>query len=102
QTVAVVSGGLATSSTTVRTWWHRGRTRHHIVDPRTGDNPAPVWRTVSVAAGSCVDANIASTAAILLGHAAPEWLAERRLPGRLVTPTGQVVHIAGWPAGEGV
>jgi FAD:protein FMN transferase len=100
QTISVASGGLATSSTVARAWRHGGRRRHHIVDPRTGDNPAPLWRTVSVAAGSCVDANTASTAAIVLGGVAPDWLASRGLPARLVTGTGQVVHTAGWPMTE--
>ena len=100
QTISVTSGGLATSSTVARAWRHRGRLRHHIVDPRTGDNPAPLWRTVSVAAGSCVDANIASTAAIVLGRAATDWLVRRGMPARLVTEDGQVVHTAGWPLTE--
>jgi thiamine biosynthesis lipoprotein len=56
-----------------------------------------VWRTASVAAATCVDANIASTAAIVRGHAAPRWLAEAGLPARLVSPEGVVVHVAGWP-----
>jgi len=100
QTISVTSGGLATSSTVARAWQHRGRRRHHIVDPRTGDNPAPLWRTVSVAAGSCVDANTASTAAIVLGRAATDWLVRRGMPARLVTEDGQVVHTAGWPLTE--
>jgi thiamine biosynthesis lipoprotein len=100
QTISVTSGGLATSSTVARAWRHRGRLRHHIVDPRTGDNPAPLWRTVSVAAGSCVDANTASTAAIVLGRAATDWLVRRGMPARLVTEDGQVVHTAGWPLTE--
>jgi thiamine biosynthesis lipoprotein len=56
------------------------------------------WRTVSVAAATCVDANTASTAAIVLGHDAPGWLAERGLPARLVTGDGEVTTVAGWPA----
>jgi thiamine biosynthesis lipoprotein len=68
------------------------------VDPRTGDIPAPVWRTVSVAAGSCVDANTATTAAIVLGAGAPAWLSARGLPSRLVDVTGLVEPVAGWPA----
>jgi thiamine biosynthesis lipoprotein len=96
--VTVQSGGLATSSTTRRTWRRGGRPVHHIVDPRTGDQAPPVWRTVSVAAGSCVDANTASTAAIVLGAAAPDWLAVRRLPARLVSTDGGVTTVAGWPA----
>jgi thiamine biosynthesis lipoprotein len=97
-TVTLRSGALATSSITQRAWRRAGRTVHHIVDPRTGDIPAPVWRTVSVAAGSCVDANTATTAAIVLGTGAPHWLSERGLPSRLVDVAGLVEAVAGWPA----
>ena len=97
-TVTIRSGGLATSSITCRTWRRAGRTLHHIVDPRTGDVPEPAWRTASVAAGSCVDANTASTAAIVLGWSAPSWLTAGRLPARLVDPSGNVLTVAGWPA----
>lgn len=99
--VGIRAGGLATSSIAVRRWVRAGRTVHHIVDPRTGEGPRPWWRTVSVAAGTCVDANTASTASILLGPEAPGWLAERRLPARLVRTTGEVVVVAGWPAETG-
>lgn len=101
-TVGIRAGGLATSSTTVRSWTRAGRAVHHIVDPRTGESPEPCWRTVSVAAASCVDANIATTASILLGRDAPGWLRGQGLPARLVRVTGAVVELAGWPreAGE--
>jgi len=49
-----------------------------------------------------VDANIASTAAIVLGAPAPAWLADARLPARLVTVAGEVQVTAGWPAGPAV
>ncbi len=101
-TVAIASGGLATSSTTRRRWRRGDRTVHHLVDPRTGDAAVPIWRTVSVAAASCVDANTASTAAIVLGAAAPGWLRERGMPARLVAVDGDVVTVAGWPAEEPV
>ena len=99
QGVVVASGGLATSGTARRRWRRGGRVVHHIVDPRTGV-PATGWRTVSVAAGTCVDANTASTAAVVLGAAAPAWLAERGLPARLVADDGAVHPVAGWP-GDG-
>ena len=57
-----------------------------------------MWRTATVAAASCVDANTAATAAIVLGHAAAEWLAARGLPARLVSAAGAVLAIGGWPA----
>jgi FAD:protein FMN transferase len=94
QTVTIDSGGLATSSTTVRRW---GPDAHHIIDPRTGLPAAAPWRTVSVTAATCVDANIASTAAIVLGAAAPGWLEERGLPARLVDLRGATVAVGGWP-----
>jgi thiamine biosynthesis lipoprotein len=97
QTVSLRTGALATSSTSVRTWRAGGRRRHHIVDPRTGTNPEPVWRTVSVAANRCVDANTASTASIVLGEDAPAWLAAHELPARLVAPDGTVTCTPSWP-----
>lgn len=95
--VTVESGAMATSSVTGRRWRRGDRTVHHIVDPRTGDAVDAYWRTVSVAAGSCVDANTASTAAVILGAGAVDWLARRRLPARLVAVSGERVTVAGWP-----
>jgi thiamine biosynthesis lipoprotein len=97
QTISIESGGLATSGTTVRRWRHGDIEVHHLIDPGTGQPAGPTWRTVSVAAASCVDANTASTAAVILGPAAPEWLAARGLPARLVAPDGTVTLVAGWP-----
>lgn len=100
QSIDIVSGGLATSSTTVRRWTRGGVPMHHIVDPRTGLPALEVWRTVSVAAASCVDANTASTASFVLGERAPEWLSPLGLPARLVRPDGRIVRVAGWPHRE--
>jgi thiamine biosynthesis lipoprotein len=99
QTVSITSGGLATSSTMVRAWARDGRRMHHIVDPATGEPARSCWRTVSVAAGSCTDANAASTAAIVRGAGAVGWLQDLALPARLVREDGSVVVIAGWPDG---
>ncbi|BCJ34200.1 FAD:protein FMN transferase [Actinocatenispora thailandica] len=96
--VAITGGGLATSGVTRRRWQRDGVTVHHIVDPRTGRCAAPCWRTVTVAAGSCLDANAASTAAIVRGAGAAGWLAEQTLPARLVDLDGRVTTVAGWPA----
>ncbi len=95
--IAIRDGGLATSSTTARRWQRGGDMLHHILDPRTGLPAAPVWRTVSVAAGSCADANAASTAAIIRGRRALGWLTGLGLPSRLVDATGAVFTVAGWP-----
>lgn len=98
QRVLIASGGLATSGTSVRRWARGGRELHHLIDPTTGMPADTRWRTVSVTAQSCVEANIASTAAVILGDGAPAWLASRDLPGRLVAVDGTVTIVAGWPA----
>jgi thiamine biosynthesis lipoprotein len=94
---AVAAGGLATSGTTVRRWKAGNVTLHHIIDPRTGRPANTPWRTVTVAAGTCVKANVASTAAIVLGDEAPAWLVARGLPARLVAADGGVSTVAAWP-----
>jgi thiamine biosynthesis lipoprotein len=98
QVVHVHGGGLATSSTVVRRWRRGGATYHHILDPRTGLPADQTWRTVTVTAATCVEANTASTASIVRGSAALDWLADLGLPSRLVDRAGRVHRIAGWPA----
>ncbi len=97
-TVALAVGGLASSGTAVRRWRAGGTELHHVVDPRTGRPAVTPWRTVTVAAATCVDANVAGTASVVLGDAAPAWLEERRLPARLAPAAGEPVCVAGWPA----
>ena len=101
QTVTIRSGGLATSSTTVRAWAVGGRRMHHIINPATGEPAQSCWRTVSVAAASCVDANTASTAAIIRREAALPWLRDAGLPARLVRQDGTVETTGGWPHDPG-
>jgi thiamine biosynthesis lipoprotein len=96
-TVAITTGGLATSGTAARRWQRGGRQFHHLIDPATGAPAAPCWRTVTVAARTCLSANVASTASVILGAAAPAWLAQRGLHARLVTEDGAVVATGDWP-----
>ena len=93
--VRLRDGGLATSSTAVRRWRRGGVGLHHILDPLTGLPADSPWRTVSVAAGSCLDAQIAATATMVRGL---DWLAPTGLPARLVAVDGQVRTVGGWPA----
>jgi thiamine biosynthesis lipoprotein ApbE len=102
ETIAIRSGGLATSSTTVRRWTRGGVVLHHIIDPATGLPAGGPWRTVTVVAGDCLDANIAATAAIVRGAGAVAWLQEVGLPSRLVDGDGGITRIAGWPEPPGL
>ena len=101
QLVRLRHGGLATSSVTCRQWRRAGQVLHHIIDPRTGRPTEGPWRTVSVAAASCAAANAASTAAIIAGDSAEEWLTATGLPARLVGHDGSVRLTGGWPAADG-
>jgi thiamine biosynthesis lipoprotein ApbE len=98
ETISITSGGIATSSTTVRRWTRGGVELHHIIDPVTGLPSDGPWRTATVVAGTCVDANIASTAAIVMGEAAVRWLEANRLPARLVDMAGSIHRVSGWPS----
>ncbi|MCO5968649.1 FAD:protein FMN transferase [Actinoallomurus soli] len=97
QDVVITAGGLATSSVTVRRWRRGDQWLHHIIDPATGIPAASCWRTVSVAAATCVDANAAATAALVKGWSARTWLGDLRLPARLVRLDGRAFALAGWP-----
>jgi FAD:protein FMN transferase len=97
QTIAIQSGGVATSSIVTRRWRHGERIMHHVLDPRSGEPVRGPWRTVSVAAATCAEANIASTGALVLGREAAGWLAEQGLPARLVALDGSVEVQGGWP-----
>jgi thiamine biosynthesis lipoprotein len=84
------NGGLATSGTTRRRWLRAGEAQHHLIDPRTGRPSSSIWSEVTVAAGSCLEADIAAKAAFLLSDDGPDWLDERGLPGRFVGVDRQV------------
>ena len=78
----VLRGGIATSGTTKRRWRRGGALQHHLIDPRTGRPAESRWDEVTVAAGSCVAADVAAKAAFLLSDDGPSWLDERNLAGR--------------------
>ena len=101
QVVTIRDGGLATSSTAARRWRRGGDVLHHILDPHTARPAAPVWRTVSVAAATCADANTAATAAVIRGRQALGWLSSLGLPARLVELDGTVHTLSSWPRDDG-
>ena len=101
QLIRLAAGAVATSSVSARRWRRGDAVLHHIVDPRTGRPAAGPWRTVTVAAATCADANAASTAAIVAGARAQDWLTTAGLPARLTGHDGRVRRLGGWPADDG-
>jgi FAD:protein FMN transferase len=100
QVVAIHRGGLASSSTEVRTWQMGCDGVHHIIDPATGRSSIPYWRLVSAAGASCVDANALSTAAVVWGGQAVERLRPFDQAVRLLRHDGEVFTLGGWPEAE--
>ena len=94
--IRVVSGGLATSGTATRTWWRGGRRRHHLIDPVSARPAESPWTHVTVSGSDCLTADVAAKAAFLLGDDGPEWLDERRLPGRFADANGVILENSTW------
>lgn len=89
EAVRLLAGGMATSGTTRRRWVCGGVPQHHLLDPRTGRPSRSCWTQVTVAAATCLAADVAAKAAFLLGGDGPGWLDARGLPGRFLA--GSVV-----------
>jgi FAD:protein FMN transferase len=97
QVVAIRSGGLASSSPSVRSWMAGDRPVHHIIDPLTGDSAVPYWTLVSATGASCVDANALTTACVVWGEQALRHLPEYGQAVRLVRHDGLTLSRHGWP-----
>jgi FAD:protein FMN transferase len=95
--VRVLEGGVATSSTARRRWLRAGVWQHHLIDPRTGRPCETPWRDVTVSAASCLQADVAAKAALLLGEEGPRYLERNGLAGRFIPSAGDAVSIA-WAA----
>jgi thiamine biosynthesis lipoprotein len=98
QVVTLRGGGIATSSTRGRRWATTAGEAHHLLDPVTGAPVGGPYRTASVLADTCVEANAFSTAALVWGDTALGRLGH--YAARLVDSSGQVVTTAGWPHHE--
>jgi len=72
--LSLADGGLATSGTT--------RWPDHLIDPRTGETSTSRWAEVTVAAPTCLAADVAAKAAFLLSDDGPGWLDLHGLAGR--------------------
>ena len=90
-------GALATSSIERRTWLRAGVPVHHLIDPRTGLPSHSGLLSVSAAAATCREAEVAAKVALLLGPAGGRDFLERHgISGRLVSSVGEVCHVGAW------
>lgn len=98
--VTVDAGGLATSSTAARRWRRGTVDAHHLLDPRTGMPVQGPLRTVTATGPTCVAANVAATAALVLQSAAPAWLDRHHIDARLIGVDDTVRLTGRWPGGK--
>lgn len=86
--IELLAGGIATSGVDRRRWIDAtaagsttsalatDATRHHVVDPRTGDSARTDLVRVTTVAGSCTTAEVAATSMLVGGSASLDELAD--------------------------
>jgi len=92
--IALASGGVATSGTTVRRWTTaNGETAHHLIDPSTAMPAATALLTATVVAGDAATAEAFATAAMLAdGPAAIELFESVGLAGAVIAADGAIMR----------
>jgi FAD:protein FMN transferase len=92
-------GALATSSIARRHWQQGTIQRHHLLDPRTGEPARSSLWSVTVAASTCMQAEVATKAVYLLGlQQGKDFLTEHALAGFLLHKDGSWSTAGSWPA----
>lgn len=86
--VDLATGALATSGDYERYFEADGRRWCHVLDARSGW-PVSHWQSVSIVAPTCAAAGAASTLALLLEAAAPEFLRAQGLSAFMVDAQGR-------------
>ncbi len=96
-TLAVTQGALATSGRDRRRWrTDDGEERHHLIDPATGRPSGSDLVTVTVAARTAVEAEVAAKSLFLAGESAAAAEADANgIPALLVAEDGRVRFAGG-------
>jgi thiamine biosynthesis lipoprotein len=69
-------GAIATSSVVKRAWKQGERSRHHLIDPRTGEPAQTSWLSVSVLAPQAIAAETFAKAFLIANEAETQQLVE--------------------------
>jgi thiamine biosynthesis lipoprotein len=98
-TLALSSGGVATSGRDYRKWIQSGRTRHHIIDPRSGESAETDVLTATVIAPSASRAEAGAKAAFILGSRdGIDWIEDHpELAAMLVLEDGRIIYSREFP-----
>jgi thiamine biosynthesis lipoprotein len=98
-TLAVAAGGLATSGRDRRRWRQRGEERHHLIDPTTCRPAEGGPLTVTVAAPSATDAEVAAKSIFLAGENAEREAELLGAPAVIVRGDGRPRLVGGLASG---
>jgi FAD:protein FMN transferase len=74
----VGSGAVATSSVMKRTWNQGEKSRHHLIDPRTGESAQTDWLSVTVIAPDVITAEVYAKAILIGGEGELQGLLSAR------------------------
>ncbi|MGZ6364024.1 MAG: FAD:protein FMN transferase [Ktedonobacterales bacterium] len=97
-TVPLHHGAMATSGIGRRHWCQGTESRHHLIDPSTGEPVRNELWSVTVAAARCELAEVAAKAAFVAGiQQGTALLAEYGVAGLFVRRDGSWVPIGSWP-----
>ena len=95
-TMAIVDGGIVTSTRLQRQWIRGGEIRHHLIDPRTGAPARSGVASVTVLTATASTAEVLAKAVFVDGlDGGLELLAEHGVTGLLVDNDGLVHYGAG-------
>jgi FAD:protein FMN transferase len=97
ETVSIVDSALATSTVSKRRWLNDGVEQHHLIDPRTHRPAGGPFRTVSVVARTCVQADVAAKATLVRGDDGLALLQELGLHGIAIRHDDTVSTTRHWP-----
>jgi len=95
--VLVRDAAVATSSTSVRHWRLGDNEQHHLIDTRTGQPSSSPYRSVTVVAATCVQADVAAKTALLLGEPGIEFLNLQSIHGFAVRHDSSTASTHWWP-----
>jgi thiamine biosynthesis lipoprotein len=70
----------------------------HLIDPRTGCPPASVWRMATAIGFTSLEAATYTSATLVRGTSAREWLTRLWIPARLITVHGGEIDVGPWRA----
>ena len=86
--------GVASSATDRRRWMQDGQTRHHIIDPRTGQPAETDVVHATVVAPSAVEAEAAAKSVLIRGSMdGLDWLESHpELAGLLILENGEILY----------